>query len=192
VEGFPDDERWVHYCMGPGHFLMVAKLPGGTSRLLMSQPADRADAEAAPTEVFLDILQRHFKGVRLGTPRWHSRWASGVRLAHQYRVGDVFLAGDAAHVHSTAGGQGMNCCMQDAWNLGPKLADVVAGRAEDALLDSYEAERRPIGAQVIAAASALHELFMAARSGGPEALAEMRESGALLRLVEQVSGIAYR
>ena len=188
---FPDDPAWMHYCMGPGHFVMVAKLPGKYFRLLMSQPADKADANETPQHVFGGILAQHFDGIRFGETQWHSRWGSQVRLAHTYRRGPVFLAGDAAHVHSTAGGQGMNCCMQDAWNLGWKLAFVLEGYAPEALLDTYERERQPIGKQVIGAASAIHELFMAGRNSGPEALKALRDSGFLRELVGKVSGLAY-
>jgi hypothetical protein len=114
-----------------------------------------------------------------------------VRLAHTYRKGNVFLVGDAAHVHSTAGGQGMNCCMQDAYNLGWKLAFVLKGEARPELLDTYESERKPIGKQVIEAASKIHELFMAGRNSGADALLELRQSGFLSELVSRVSGIAY-
>lgn len=189
--GFPDDPRWMHYCMGPGHFLMVAKLPGPFFRLLMSQPADKADASETPHAVFGGILARHFDDIRFGATDWHSRWGSQIRLAHSYRRGPVFLAGDAAHTHSTAGGQGMNCCMQDAWNLGWKLAFVLKGWAPETLLDTYESERKPIGQQVIGAASAIHDLFMAGRSSGPEGLVTLRESGFLRELVGKVSGVAY-
>ena len=71
------------------------------------------------------------------------------RQAARYRAGRVFLAGDAAHVHSPAGAQGMNTGIQDAWNLGWKLALVVRGVADEALLDSYEPERRPVGRFVL-------------------------------------------
>jgi len=188
---FPDDPAWMHYCMGPGHFVMVAKLPGKFFRLLMSQPADKADAAETPHNVFGGILAQHFDGVSFGETLWHSRWGSVNRLAHTYRSGPVFLAGDAAHVHSTAGGQGMNCCMQDAWNLGWKLAFVLDGLAPESLLDSYERERQPIGAQVIGAASKIHELFMAGRNSGPEALTALRDSGFLRELVGKVSGLSY-
>ncbi len=189
--GFPDDPAWMHYCMGPGHFVMAAKLPGKFTRLLMSQPADKADAAETPHHVFGSILAQHFEGVRFGETDWHSRWGSVVRLAHSYRRGAVFLAGDAAHTHSTAGGQGMNCCMQDAWNLGWKLAYVLAGAAPERLLDSYELERKPIGEQVIGAASAIHELFMAGRNSGPEGLTALRDNGFLTQLVGKVSGLSY-
>jgi NADPH-dependent dioxygenase len=188
---FPDKDEWIHYCMGPAHFVMVAKMQNGFTRLLMSQPADRADVGETPQSVFSGILAKHFDGIRFGKTLWHSRWASQVRLAHTYRRGNVFLAGDAAHVHSTAGGQGMNCCMQDAWNLGWKLALVLTGDARPELLDTYESERKPIGKQVIEAASKIHELFMAGRNSGADALLALQQSGFLTELVGRVSGIAY-
>ena len=188
---FPDKDEWIHYCMGPAHFVMVAKMQNGYTRLLMSQPADKADVAETPQSVFSGILARHFDGIRFGKTLWHSRWASQVRLAHTYRKGNVFLAGDAAHVHSTAGGQGMNCCMQDAWNLGWKLALVLQELARPELLDSYESERKPIGKQVIEAASKIHELFMAGRNSGADALLALQQSGFLAELVGKVSGLAY-
>ncbi len=191
LHDFPDRKEWVHYCMGPGHFVMVVQLPGGYFRLLMSQPADKADATEVPQKVFSDILAQHFDGIRMGDTVWHSRWGSRIHLAHSYRQGNVFLAGDAAHVHSTAGGQGMNCCMQDAYNLGWKLAYVLQGLAPAALLDTYESERKPIGSQVIAAASTIHELFMAGRNSDPAALLALQISGKLQALVGQVSGLDY-
>ena len=85
----------------------------------------------------------------LQEPRWLSRWGSGIRQASCYRRGNVFLAGDAAHVHSPAGGQGMNTGIQDAFNLGWKLAFVVKGSAPASLLDTYEQERHPIGKRAV-------------------------------------------
>jgi hypothetical protein len=82
-------------------------------------------------------------------PRWMSRFNNDERQVPQYRVGRVFLAGDAAHVHSPAGGQGMNTGMQDAANLSWKLAAAYRGWAGDSLLDSYHAERHPVGTFVI-------------------------------------------
>ncbi|MGQ2952336.1 MAG: FAD-dependent oxidoreductase [Agrobacterium sp.] len=78
-------------------------------------------------------------------PIWLSRFADETRLAVAYRKGRVLLAGDAAHIHPPMGGQGMNVGLQDALNLGWKLAAVVKGEAPEGLLDTYEAERRPIG-----------------------------------------------
>lgn len=91
--------------------------------------------------------------LRLQTPQWTSLWRANVRLADRYREGRVLLAGDAAHIHSPAGGQGMNTGIQDAHNLGWKLAAVADG-APETLLDSYAAERRPVAAGVLALSEA--------------------------------------
>ncbi|MET7290499.1 FAD-dependent monooxygenase [Streptomyces sp. NPDC005573] len=88
-------------------------------------------------------------------PRWISRFHSDERQCPRYRDGRVFLVGDAAHVHSPAGGMGMNTSIQDSANLGWKLAAVLRGRAPEALLDSYQAERHPVGRRVIRRSGAL-------------------------------------
>lgn len=93
-------------------------------------------------------------------PRWTGRFHSDERQVPRYRVGRVFLAGDAAHVHSPAGGQGMNVGLQDAANLGWKLAAAVGGRAAPGLLDSYQAERHPVGRQVLRSSGAIIKLAM--------------------------------
>ena len=81
---------------------------------------------------------------------WSGRYRSESRQVPSYRSGRVFLAGDAAHTHSPAGAQGMNTGLQDALNLGWKLGAALAGWAPDWLLDSYHAERHPVGAAVLA------------------------------------------
>ncbi|ONI75970.1 FAD-dependent oxidoreductase [Kribbella sp. ALI-6-A] len=83
------------------------------------------------------------------SPRWLSRFGDSTRLADRYRVGRVLLAGDAAHIHPPMGGQGLGLGVQDAFNLGWKLAAELAGWAPDGLLDSYEIERRPVAADVL-------------------------------------------
>jgi len=101
------------------------------------------------------ILERRTgrTGIRLHQPEWSSLWRANIRLVDRYREGRVFLAGDAAHIHSPAGGQGMNTGIQDSANLGWKLAAVAKG-APPTLLDSYEAERRPVAASVLALSNA--------------------------------------
>jgi 2-polyprenyl-6-methoxyphenol hydroxylase-like FAD-dependent oxidoreductase len=91
--------------------------------------------------------------LRLHEPEWSTLWRANIRLVDRYREGRVFLAGDAAHLHSPAGGQGMNTGIQDAHNLGWKFAAVEKG-ASPALLDSYEAERRPVAVGVLALSNA--------------------------------------
>ncbi|MFJ4920866.1 rifampin monooxygenase [Streptomyces sp. NPDC088725] len=83
------------------------------------------------------------------SPRWLSRFGDATRQAERYRFGRVLLAGDAAHIHPPTGGQGLNLGVQDAFNLGWKLAAEVNGWAPAGLLDSYHAERHPVGADVL-------------------------------------------
>ncbi|MEV6305466.1 FAD-dependent monooxygenase [Actinoplanes sp. NPDC051861] len=96
----------------------------------------------------------------MGQPRWSTRFLSERRQAAHYRAGRVFLAGDAAHVHSPLGGQGMNTGIQDAMNLGWKLAAAVQGTAAPWLLDSYESERHPVGEQVLRLSDTFNRLVL--------------------------------
>jgi 2-polyprenyl-6-methoxyphenol hydroxylase-like FAD-dependent oxidoreductase len=105
-------------------------------------------------EPTLDDLSEALIGVYgtdygLHDPIWLSRFTDTSRQAASYRQGRVLLAGDAAHIHSPVGGQGLNTGVQDAVNLGWKLAQVVAGKSPEALLDSYHAERHPVAARVL-------------------------------------------
>jgi 4,5-epoxidase len=88
---------------------------------------------------------REHSTTRVTDPSWVSVFRFHRRLASTYRRGRILLAGDAAHIHSPFGGQGMNTGLGDAHNLGWKLALVIRGRAAERLLDTYEAERRPVG-----------------------------------------------
>jgi hypothetical protein len=99
---------------------------------------------------------------------WVTRYRVHSRTVPRYREGRVFLAGDAAHVHSPAGAQGMNTGIQDAYNLAWKLAHVERGLADESLLDSYEAERHPIGVQLLKTTDRLFSVF-----GGQNPLARL-------------------
>jgi len=191
LNDFPDADDFVHYCAGTDHFVMIVKLPGGFYRMLLSDRGEAAGPDVTPEQGFMRLVNKHFDGVTLGDVVWHSKWQSFVRLAHTYRKGRVFLAGDSAHVHSTTGGQGMNCCMQDAYNLGWKLAFVVKHRANPGLLATYEAERRPIAEQVIWAASSLHEIFMGHGKDIAERAQKIRDPAFLEAVVGRCSGISY-
>lgn len=109
---------------------------------------------------------------RLTDLRWSSMFRISVRLADAYRRGRVFIAGDAAHIHPPTGGQGMNTGIQDAYNLAWKLALVLDGTAAERLLDSYEAERRPIGADVVARTRAASQYQSRDKGGAPDRLAD--------------------
>ena len=191
LNDFPDATDHIHYCAGTDHFMMVAYLPGDFYRLLVSDRGESADPDATPEENIQKLMDQHFDGVSMGERIWHSQWESWVRLAKTYRDGQVFLVGDSAHVHSTTGGQGMNCCIQDAWNLGWKLGLVETGKTHASLLDSYEAERRPIAEQVIWAASSLHEIFMGHGKDISTRGEQMEDEGFLKKVVGCCSGISY-
>src|SRR5262245_23476546 len=121
-------------------------------RAPLSEPVTHAEMRDA----FLRIAGEDFG---MGEPRWSTRFLSERRQAERYRVGRVFLAGDAAHVHSPLGGQGMNTGIQDAMNLGWKLAAAVRG-AGAWLLDTYQAERHPVGASVLKLTDAFNQLVL--------------------------------
>lgn len=127
--------------------------------------------------------------------RWLSRFTDATRLAEQYRVGRVFLAGDAAHVHPPLGGQGLNLGIQDAFNLGWKLAAAVRGWAPEALLDTYFTERHPVAEDVLTITRAQSELI--SPEPGPQAvrrlLADLMDFEDVQRLlIEKVTGIGVR
>ncbi|MEH3144169.1 MAG: FAD-dependent monooxygenase [Methylobacterium frigidaeris] len=109
---------------------------------------------------------------RLSDLRWSSIYRISMRLASAYRRGRCFIAGDAAHIHPPTGGQGMNTGIQDAYNLAWKLALVLGHASPGSLLDSYEAERRPVGADVVARTRAASEGYGRERGGTPDRLAD--------------------
>jgi 2-polyprenyl-6-methoxyphenol hydroxylase-like FAD-dependent oxidoreductase len=191
LNGFTDWRDHFHYCVGTDHFLMVAPLPGGHFRLLLSDRGEAGDPTLTPQQAFMRLLERHYDGITMGDVVWHSKWETWVRLADTFREGNVFLAGDSAHVHSTTGGQGMNCCMQDAFNLGWKLALVLKGHARPSLLDTYEAERRPVAEQVIWAASSLHDIFMTHGKDIAQRKQTMFDPGYTEKVVNYCSGVSY-
>ena len=122
---------------------------GGPYRVVLKEP--RVDQTREPTlEDLRDLLVAAY-GTDYGahSPSWISRFTDMTRQAASYRAGRVLLAGDAAHVHSPHGGQGLNVGVQDAVNLGWKLAQVVKGTSPEGLLDTYHAERHPVGARVL-------------------------------------------
>ncbi|WP_062982187.1 rifampin monooxygenase [Nocardia anaemiae] len=150
-----------------------------------------------PTLEELKHQFRELAGTDFGahSPRWLSRFGDATRLAEHYRVGRVLLAGDAAHIHPPMGGQGLNLGVQDAFNLGWKLAAEVAGWAPEGLLDSYETERRPVAADVLENTRAQAELI----SLEPGAQAVRRLVAKLMDfdevnryLLEQITAIGVR
>ncbi|NUS65433.1 MAG: rifampin monooxygenase [Saccharothrix sp.] len=139
----------------------VVPFGDGVYRVVVPADGVAEDRAVPPTmEEFRQRL-RAVAGTDFGvrSPRWLSRFGDATRLAERYRSGRVLLAGDAAHVHPPAGGQGLNLGVQDAFNQGWKLAAEVAGWAPEGLLDTYESERRPVAADVLDNTRAQMELM---------------------------------
>ncbi|MDG3015251.1 FAD-dependent oxidoreductase [Speluncibacter jeojiensis] len=150
VTGLTPD-RWYQWTDPDRGFLALCPFRRTPVWQLQAVPfADFGEGGTLP-EPSLDYFQRLADdltgqpGIRLSNPTWMSTWRVNVRMAERFRVGNVFLAGDAAHVHPPTGGLGMNTGIQDSYNLGWKLAAVLGG-GDPALLDTYEEERRPIAA----------------------------------------------
>ncbi|KAH8898434.1 FAD binding domain-containing protein [Thozetella sp. PMI_491] len=135
-------------CMGEGLVTILPYSRDGMVRVFASRVGNQ-QGEGDPTlDEFQQLLPRFVPGgdkMTLRDPFWLTRFRLHHRVANKYRDGRLFVAGDAAHIHSPAGGQGMNTGIQDAVNLGWKLAATIRGEQPDAFLDSYDKERRPVG-----------------------------------------------
>ncbi|QNP74069.1 FAD-dependent monooxygenase [Streptomyces roseirectus] len=139
IDGRLDPEEILYY-QGPTGTLAVVPHPGGVFRFLSVLP--QGVAKSAGVAMMQEIVdERGPRGIRITEPVWTTVFRVHARLAADFQLGRVFLIGDAAHVHSPAGGQGMNNGLQDAHNLGWKLAAVLRGTSPVSLLDTYGPER---------------------------------------------------
>ncbi|KAK6860942.1 FAD binding domain-containing protein [Apiospora arundinis] len=139
----------ITFCSGWG-LMIVFPLKDGMVRVVVSRAGHRADEDKPVLADFQSWLDRMAPGSgELHDPLWMARFRLHRRVSNKYRDGRLFLAGDAAHIHSPAGNQGMNTGIQDAVNLGWKLARVVRGEKADHFLDSYNDERRPVGMKLL-------------------------------------------
>ncbi|WP_328841168.1 rifampin monooxygenase [Streptomyces europaeiscabiei] len=151
----------------------LAPLGDGNYRVLVPAEGVSEDRTTPPTLDEFRQQLRAYAGTDFGvhSPRWLSRFGDATRQAERYRVGRVLLAGDAAHTHPPTGGQGLNLGVQDAFNLGWKLAAVINGWAPEGLLDSYHAERHPVAARVLVNTRA--QITLLGSDPGPTALREL-------------------
>jgi len=175
----------------------LVPLGEGVYRVIVPAAGMAEDRSVPPTFEEFTRQLRAVAGTDFGahSPRWLSRFGDATRLAERYRVGRVLLAGDAAHVHPPTGGQGLNLGVQDAFNLGWKLAAEIRGWTPAGLLDSYAAERRPVAADVLDNTRAQMELL----STEPGAVAVRRLLAELMEfedvnrhLLEKVTAIGVR
>ncbi|MFI8232592.1 FAD-dependent oxidoreductase [Streptomyces sp. NPDC085900] len=147
--------NWWHMWRGPGGgFIGACPLPHSDLFQWMIRLAPNEEPPSKGDEIVRRIHDHtRDRRIQLHDIHWTSVFRPNIRLAESYRRGRVFLAGDAAHVHTPAGAQGLNTGLQDGYNLGWKLAQVLAG-ADGTLLDTYEAERQPIAAGVLGLSTA--------------------------------------
>ena len=167
-----------------GGVYVFGPAPGRILTVEFDGPPEDRDAPVTAAE--LQTSLRHVSGADVTITAVHSatRFTDNARQATTYRLGRVLLAGDAAHVHSPFGGQGLNLGLGDAMNLGWKLAAVARGRAPERLLDSYTTERHPIGAWVLDWSRA--QVALMRPEPGARAL-----SGVVRDLMGTVSGTTY-
>jgi 2-polyprenyl-6-methoxyphenol hydroxylase-like FAD-dependent oxidoreductase len=170
---------------------------GGGAYSVVVPAAGVGDRAEPPTLQDFKQQLRAIAGTDFGvhSPRWLSRFGDATRLAERYRVGRVLLAGDAAHIHPPTGGQGLNLGVQDAFNLGWKLAAQIRGWAPEALLDTYQTERRPVAEDVLDNTRAQMELH--STEPGPQALrrllTELMDIDEVnRRLIEKIAAIDIR
>jgi 2-polyprenyl-6-methoxyphenol hydroxylase-like FAD-dependent oxidoreductase len=142
-----DRKNWHVWPLNRGGPVMLCPLPATNVFQLMAPEAIAANG--------LQEGVRKTTGQRVTSIVWQSPYTHQVRMVDRYRVGRIFVAGDAAHIHPPSGGQGLNTGIQDAWNLGWKLAAAVHG-GEASLLDSYEQERLPVAAAMLNLTRELH------------------------------------
>ncbi|WP_242909382.1 FAD-dependent monooxygenase [Actinomadura terrae] len=147
----------------PGGMVMSAPLGDGFDRVIVVERGTPPRRRTSPPDFaeVADAWQR-LTGQSLhgGHARWVSSFGDATRQVTRYRRGNVLIAGDAAHTHLPAGGQGLSVSVQDAFNLGWKLAATVRGRAPDGLLDSYHDERHPVGARLLMNTQAQGMLYL--------------------------------
>ncbi len=135
------------------HGVLAVPMAGGLTRIVLIDPERMRVPSAEPVtpdELRAALVRACGSDLGVARPRWLSRFGNATRLAARYRQGRLLLAGDAAHIHFPAAGQGLNTGLQDAANLGWKLAAEVNGWAPPGLLDTYHDERHPVGAAVTA------------------------------------------
>jgi 2-polyprenyl-6-methoxyphenol hydroxylase-like FAD-dependent oxidoreductase len=158
---WPPGDQEVQLYFSPDGLLVVAPLPGGGYRIVATVAEAPPQPSVADVQALLDTRGPEQVRGRVRQVVWGSRFRVHHRVADHYRRGRFLLAGDAAHVHSPAGGQGMNTGLVDACVLGELLTDVLTGRRDESWLDRYEVLRRPAAVEVLALSGGLTRMALA-------------------------------
>lgn len=160
LHGYQGDASWVNYYTSDRGFVLLTHLPGDKYRVYltgeMQEKLEEMDLESA-YQWGLDFYET---GAKIDEVYWSSTWQIHKIIGEVYLRNHIVLCGDATHVHSPAGGQGMNACLQDGFNLGWKLAGVINGAIPESALSTYESERKPIAAQVTEGANFIHDIVI--------------------------------
>lgn len=182
----------------PGGMVMAGPLGDGIDRIIVCEKDNPPRRRTAPPDFreVADAWQRLTgDSIHHGEPVWVSAFGDATRQVTEYRRGRVLIAGDAAHIHLPAGGQGLNVSVQDSVNLGWKLALVARGAAPEELLDTYHAERHPVGARLLLNTRAQGTLFLQGGAMQPlrDVLGELLAyDGVAAHLAGMVSGLDIR
>ncbi|MGP3690112.1 FAD-dependent oxidoreductase [Streptomyces sp. IBSNAI002] len=157
ISGLDRDNWHIFPPVEGAGFLAVCPLAGTEDFQVVAQFPEGTDVDLSLDGIRAAVAARsHLAPADVTSVSWASDFRPRAALAERFREGRVFLAGDAAHVHSPAGGQGLNTSVQDAYNLGWKLGAVLRGRAPESLLDTYEEERLPLAAGMLGVSTRVH------------------------------------
>jgi 2-polyprenyl-6-methoxyphenol hydroxylase-like FAD-dependent oxidoreductase len=192
LEGYPGDASWINYHFSEKNWMLVTDLPDGNHRVYISGDLEtELHAGGDHMEVFQKGLDRFAPGTRMLRKEQASTWKIYRKIADDYSSGNVFLCGDACHVRSPAGGQGMNCCMLDAFNLGWKLASVVRGHSSADILDTYREERKPVAQLVQGFGERMHKVLFDHTRTIEQRIQDTREKAWHDECVYGISGISH-
>ncbi len=192
LEGYEGDADWVNYHFSANNWMLITRLPDGNHRVYISGELEK---ELDDTEDHIAVFR---KGLGIFAPEARfvkeqkaTRWKIYRKIAEDYSVGNVFLCGDACHVRSPAGGQGMNCCMLDAFNLGWKLASVTHGHSPATILQTYKEERKPVAELVSGFAERMHNVLFDHSRSIEQRIVDTRDKAWHDECIYGISGISH-
>lgn len=192
IDGYVGDDSWINYHFSASDWMLITKLPDGNHRVYISGGLEKEMlATDDHASVFQKGLDMFVPGARLRHSQQATTWKIYKKIANDYSTGNIFLSGDACHVRSPAGGQGANCCMMDAYNLGWKLASVVNGYSPDSILKTYGEERKPVAQLVQGYAEEMHNVLFDHSRPLEDRVKDTQDTEWHDRCVYGISGISH-